>query len=419
MLIQIPEAFLPLMAPKRFKVLSGGRGSGKTESIARALLLKASEQRHRILCGRELQNSISESVHQVLKDVINQYSLPGFEVYDSYILNTITGSDFLFKGIRHNTQEIKSMKGVTIAWFEEAQGLTKDSLDIIIPTIREENSELWFSYNRSLPEDPVHAYFVDEFGNAKDSATTWYSHTTFRDNPFFPMVLRDAMEKCKITRYSDYLHIWEGGPKLDGGDVIKTEWFLWTTDIPQSFDFTFITADTAYKEKKKNDPKKDPDYTCFFYWGVKDKRLYLIDFIREQKAAVDIEAWSEPWIRSKLRYGFRYIWIEDKGQGIALNQSFRRKGLPIPDEETLKKTMKRHINKVERCSNAMARVDQTNKNVIINANIDQDKLRALKDEMIYFPNNQVHDDTIDCLADGIVIGLGERDYVSEYRRMYS
>jgi len=366
----------------------------------------------RILCTRELQNSINESVYKTLVDIINQYQLPYFEIYKDSIVNTLTGSEFMFKGLHQHIDEIKSMKGITKCWCEEAHGLKKESLDILIPTIREPNSEIIFTFNRREELDPVYEKFC-----IKVNDDTWFLNTTYRDNPFFPEVLKKEMEKDKVQRPNEYLHIWEGEPRRDGGAMYDTDWFLWTDIIPREEDYAyrFIVADTAYKEKELEN-SNDPDYHVFAYFGYFNKKLYLIDYIRAQINAVDVENWAEPFIRPKLGYGFRYNWIEAKGHGIYLNQHFPTIGLPVPPDEQLKEMLTRKFTKTERASNSIAMIDRINRNVIINTGMGDTKIRAIKDELVFFPNGR-HDDIEDCLCDAIKIAFSGTDYVSEYEQM--
>src|SRR6185503_9582947 len=150
-------AFQGLFKPCRYKVFYGGRGSAKSWSLARALILFANTWNLRILCVREFQNSISDSVHRLIADMIVKMGLKDrFKVTDKSITNLFTGAEFLFKGIRLHAQEIKSMEGIDICWFEEAQKGSKDSRDILRPTICKEDSpifggpnlsEIWVSFN--------------------------------------------------------------------------------------------------------------------------------------------------------------------------------------------------------------------------------------------------------------------------------
>lgn len=213
--IQIPKVFKDIFEPKRYKILSGGRGSAKSESVARYLLICAMQRKERILCTREYQVSISDSVHRVLKDIIEQYELPYFEITNNSIRNKSTGSEFIFKGLKHNINEIKSMQGITKVWIEEAQSISKQSLDVLIPTIREENSELIFTFNRLFELDPVYQRFC-----MVNNKNVWYLHTTYKDNPFFPKVLELERLDCYENRNIDYGHIWLGQPIAQSNDAI-------------------------------------------------------------------------------------------------------------------------------------------------------------------------------------------------------
>jgi len=135
--IEIPEEFERLFDTDwREAAIWGGRSSLKSHTVARYLLIRARMAKTRILCAREYQNSIAESSHQLLTDLINLYDLRDFKVTDKTIVNTETGSEFIFKGLHHNEQSIKSIEGVNIAWVEEAQTITQNSIEILTPTIR-------------------------------------------------------------------------------------------------------------------------------------------------------------------------------------------------------------------------------------------------------------------------------------------
>ena len=144
----------------RYKSACGGRGSGKSWAFAGALLLKGLEKQQRFLCTRELQKSIKDSVHQLLADLIVKMDLQHFyEVQTSGIFG-INGTRFGFEGLRHNTVNLKSWEGADVCWVEEAQVVSNNSWDILIPTIRQEVSEIWLSWNPDLEEDPTYQRFV-------------------------------------------------------------------------------------------------------------------------------------------------------------------------------------------------------------------------------------------------------------------
>jgi predicted phage terminase large subunit-like protein len=384
--IDIPIAYMSLFDPYRIKVVEGGRGSAKSESVGRYYLIKSGQRKGRFLCTREYQNSIADSVYKVLIDIIQDEENgigDMFEYNKQTIINKVTGSDFIFKGLQ-DINGIKSIKGITDCWVEEAMGLKKETLEILIPTIREPNSELLFTLNRTEELDPVIERFCVE-----PDPDVLHLHTTYRDNKYFPSVLDKERLKDKARDINLYRHIWEGEPRRNKGNLFDLSWFMFVKQehLPkeQDYNFRFITADTAYKDKEEN------DYTVFSYWGVLDKKLYLLDVIRKQLNAIDVESWAEPFIRPKISYNFRYVWIEDKGHGIYLNQSFRKKGIPVPTQEKISEILIRKNNKVERANNSIAWIDKVNNNVIINADIKSEVLRDIKQEMVFFPNG-AHDD---------------------------
>ena len=144
----------------RYILLYGGRSSGKSTSTALALLLRGRNKKLRILCTREYQNSIADSVHKLLKDLIEKYEFADYEVLKDRITNTVTGTEFIFRGLHNNVTEIKSTEGVDICWVEEAQSITAESIDILIPTIRKKGSQIIFTFNRVNELDPVYVRFV-------------------------------------------------------------------------------------------------------------------------------------------------------------------------------------------------------------------------------------------------------------------
>lgn len=207
---RIVEARFPpklecLFRPARYKVLHGGRGGAKSWGIARALLIQGAQRKLRIPCLREFQKSIADSVHALLKGQIEALGLGAFyKVTDTYIEGA-NGTQFTFHGLHHNVQNIKSLEGADIAWVEEAQTVTKTSWDTLIPTIRKEGSEIWASFNPELEGDETYKRFV-----LNPPAGAVVVEINWRDNPWFPEVLRLEMEDLKARDYDAYLNVWEG-----------------------------------------------------------------------------------------------------------------------------------------------------------------------------------------------------------------
>ncbi len=207
--IEFPESLQCLFQPKRFKILWGGRGAGRSWGVARALLLKGLQQPLRVLCVREFQNSIGESVHKVLSDQIEALSLSEYYRIEKAKIYGPNGTEFSFEGIKNNTTRIKSYEGIDICWVEEAVKVSKSSWEILIPTIRRENSEIWMTFNPELETDYTYRRFVLQ---ADDSCIV--RKMTFEDNPWFPEVLRQEMLRDKERDYDSYLNVWLGHCKV-------------------------------------------------------------------------------------------------------------------------------------------------------------------------------------------------------------
>jgi phage terminase large subunit len=204
---QMPEALEFLFQPSRYKVARGGRGSGKSWGFARALLIQGYQRPLRILCTREVQKSIKQSVYQLLKDQIEAMGLGAeYEVLSTEIRGR-NGSAFYFAGLSDMTADsIKSFEGVDRVWVEEGQSITARSWKILIPTIRKAGSEIWVSYNPELETDETHRRFVTE--PPPDCVSVLMN---WADNPWFPPVLEQERQHAKATMSAhEYNNVWEG-----------------------------------------------------------------------------------------------------------------------------------------------------------------------------------------------------------------
>jgi hypothetical protein len=204
--IRFPKVFAPLTQPARYKGAWGGRGSGKSHFFGGFLVLNSLRHQVRAVCLREVQNSIKDSVKQLIEDKIHQYGLSSqFDITDAEIRGP-NGSLFVFRGLKnHNAASIKSLEGFNVAWIEEAQTVSQSSLDMLIPTIRSANAEIWFSWNPDQPTDAV-----DKFLRVNPPADSIVVRANHMDNPFFPEVLRADMERDKHEDPEKYAHIWLG-----------------------------------------------------------------------------------------------------------------------------------------------------------------------------------------------------------------
>lgn len=206
--VKFPEklAFL-LNEKRRYKGAKGGRGSAKSWSFARALLILGSTRKLRILCTREVQKSIKQSVHKLLKDQIEALHLERFYQVLENEIRGINGTEFSFSGLSDQTVDsIKSFEGCDIVWVEEAQSVSKRSWSVLIPTIRKDGSEIWLSFNPELETDETYDRFIT---NKPDNALI--VDMNYTDNPWFPEVLEKERLHAKLTLpKAEYENIWEG-----------------------------------------------------------------------------------------------------------------------------------------------------------------------------------------------------------------
>jgi phage terminase large subunit len=205
--VELPEKLAFLFEPLRYKVAYGGRGSAKSWSFARALLIDAARQPLRIGCFREVQKSIKESVHKLLADQIPLLGLGGYFDVLATTIRGRNGSEFIFSGLAdHTVESIKSYEGLDRAWIEEAQTVSERSWSILVPTIRKAGSEIWVTYNPELETDPTHQRFVTNPPPNCRSVLVNYT-----DNPWFHETELEAeRQHCLRTDPEGYKNIWEG-----------------------------------------------------------------------------------------------------------------------------------------------------------------------------------------------------------------
>lgn len=286
--IEFPEklAFL-LFESARLKILYGGRGAGKTENISRALILLSRTKRIRILCGREFQNSIDESVKATIEANIDELGLfDDFQILKKQIICKSTGSRFIFMGLRYNISKIKSMGRIDICWIEEADKTSANTLDKLFPTIRGrsefeddkggpfgEGPEIIMSFNPDLEDDEVYKRFVlnkikyaPEFVNGKRYAIV--VKVNYWDNKWFPPDLRTEMEVMRNASEDKYLQVWEGNTKqvLEGA--------IYAEELQQ-----------VIKDQRRKHVPYDPNKPVLTYWDLGHSDKTSIWFV--QRAGVE------------------------------------------------------------------------------------------------------------------------------------
>jgi phage terminase large subunit len=330
--IKIPTAYRFLDKPSRFKVIASGRGAAGSHSICRTLIKRSLLKKERILCTREIQRSIKDSVHKLLCDIIKEYGLDEYFTVTQNSIVSVNGSEFLFCGLWQNVAEVKSKEGITICYAEEAQRVSDESWDYLIPTIREPDSEIWVKFNPDSETDPTYKRFVTNKPN-----NCVLVRTTYRDNPFFPEVLRLECEWCKNTDYDKYLWIWEGNTrKISDALIFKGKFVEEDFDSPGVEVKRFFGADWGFSQ----DPtvlvssfiRKNTLYIEHEAWGIGvelDETAQLFDSVPGSRLNYIMADNSRPETISHIRNrGFRIDaadkWGGSVEDGIAFMKSFEK-----------------------------------------------------------------------------------------------
>lgn len=305
---EFPQKLRFLFNPARYKVVRGGRGSSKSWGFARALLILGAARPLRILCAREVQKSIRDSVHQLLTDQIQLLGLGAhYEVLESEIRG-INGTKFLFAGLSTQTIEsIKSFEGIDICWVEEGQGVTKRSWTILIPTIRKENSEIWVSFNPDLDDDETYLRFV--VNQPPDCISI---EMNYHDNPWFPDVLEKERAHAERTMPPDeYENIWLGKCKaaVDGA--------IYASEVREAIDSGRI-CNVPYEAKFKTYAVFDlgwNDQTSIIIAQRHLSELRVIDYIEDSHRTLD---WYSAELRNK-HYNWGRVFLPHDATHATLN----------------------------------------------------------------------------------------------------
>lgn len=280
--LDVPAKMLPFWQQRRrHKVARGGRGSGKSWSIARLLALRGYTEPLRVLCVREVQKSIKESSHRLLGDTIAGLGLGGWYDVQQQVIKAPNGTEFAFAGLQdHTADSLKSYEGFDVCWIEEAHTVTEKSAQILIPTIRKPGSELWWSYNPENEEDFVHQLA------GMDDPDTLVVDINWRDNPWFPAELEKERVKLQRINPDLYAHVWEGRCRSAAGLMFKREWFRFYDALPSRLNL-YIASDYAVTPD-------DGDWTEHGVWGLSDNGdLYAVDWWYGQ---TDPSEWIDAWI---------------------------------------------------------------------------------------------------------------------------
>lgn len=277
--IDFPRKLACLFQPKRYKVLHGGRGGAKSWGVARALLVIGIQRPIRVLCARELQKSIKDSVHRLLADQIKLMGLDGVYEVQQTTIKGRNGTEFFFEGLRHNTaQNLKSFEGVDICWIEEAVNVTKSSWEVLIPTIRKEGSEIWITLNPELEEDYTYQNFV-----LNPPADSVVMQVNWNDNKWFPEVLKLEKDALKARDYDAYLNVWEGRCKQ------VVEGAIYAKEYQEALSKGRI-MNVPYDKTKVVNTFWDLGYadsTSIWFIQQKGFEFHIIDFYQNSGQAID------------------------------------------------------------------------------------------------------------------------------------
>lgn len=299
--VDVAPVFAPLLQPKRYKGAYGGRGSAKSHFFAEQAIVRTCLKPMRGVCIREVQNSIKDSVRQLLIDKIQKFNLGSyFQILDSEIRTPGDGL-IIFRGMQsYNAETIKSLEGYDFAWVEEAQTLSEHSWSMLRPTIRKEGSEIWCSWNPRLRTDPVDKFFRKH--PHPDSVSVL---ANWRDNPWFPDVLMKEMTHDKSVDPELAEHVWEGGYGIDQGAILA-RW-----------------VDRAEKAGRINaceyDPQGTPieissdigfrDTASWWLWQRKLGGFSILHYHGD--SGMDAKEWIEHWERffAERKWKLGKIWL--------------------------------------------------------------------------------------------------------------
>jgi phage terminase large subunit len=354
-IIEIPIEYKRLFDKDwREAAIYGGRFSLKSHTVARFLLIRARQQKTRIGCFREFQNSITESSHQLLADLIRKYELNEFEVTNNAILNKLNGSDFIFKGLYQNEQSIKSIEGIDIAWVEEAQTITKGSLEVLTPTVRKEGSQIIYTYNRLLEDDPVYQRLVIE--GRPNTLVINVNYDIAIKYKMMPDSIRLEMEDDKAKRPSLFKHKWLGEPNSMERKIYK-DWAI-IDEIPHEARLERYGLDYGYT----NDPTAIIaiyKYNGGFIWdeityqkGLSNKQI--ADILLNLPPALVIPDSAEPKSNDELIAHGCNILPAQKGKG-SVSQ-----GIQLVQSQRISIT-RRSINTIKEYNNYLWEVDNNDR----------------------------------------------------------
>lgn len=321
--IQIPKKLLRLIKPKRFKIIIGGRGGAKSESVAGLFAGMVDQSGCRAVCCREYQTSIKQSVHSLISRKTRELDLAGFEILDAMIRHD-NGGEIYYQGLARDPQAIKSIDNCELCWVEEGQTLSEKSLEELTPSIRGHESEIWITANLQSSNDPFSLRFFKPFeeklrrnGYYEDELHTivWIN---YYDNPWFPPHLEaERIADKKRMSTAAYEHKWLGEPSDTVDDaLIMPDWFDAAIDAHKKLKFEPLGAEIVSHDP--SDSKEgDPRSLCYRHGSV------ILDV--QENIELDVNDacdWALDYAINKRADLF--VWDGD-GLGLSLRRQIRDK----------------------------------------------------------------------------------------------
>jgi len=324
---QISDAYQPFLKPSRYKAVKGGRGSGKSHFFAQAAVVNcAAVLGTRVVCIREVQKTLRESAKRLIEDKIETLGAKGFKVKNDEI-ETPGGGVIIFNGMQdHTAQSIKSLEGFKVAWVEEAQTLSKTSLELLRPTIRIDDSEIWASWNPRSAGDPIDAFFSGE--HPPENAII--RHINFDQNPWFTSVLKAERIYDFESNPHRYAHIWLGEyePMVAGAIWDRATLHANRRREAPQLERILVGVDPAITSPETN-ARGTPDYHGIGVAALgADDRGYVLEDASRQGGPKD---WAERTIATFDKWEADAVVVEVNQGGDMVKhtlQSYRRE-LPI------------------------------------------------------------------------------------------
>ena len=408
--IKVIKPFLPLFKGelKKYReiIYFSGRGLGKTKSIIYYLFLQALQEKKTILCLRKYEQSQKYSMIKDFTEIIHNFNVninkqnfryPYKDLSDVLKIENKrilfhNGSSIYFTGISDYTvNSLKSFSNIDIVFYDECNSMSKYAYDILMPTVRNENSQLIFSFNPQNNEDFIYQRAINALETPNDYTYVYYG--TWRDNPLFPNVMhRDRLQSLKNDSKEIYEWIWEGKPLANSARIIDTNKIGFFDDKQHTqYSKIFITMDTAFTKNTNS------DYSVILLCGVHYEELHILRILRGQ--------WEFSELSTNLIYMYNFamerykktinpIIIEEKGSGISLIQELKRQtnllnirpNRPSTDKRSIQSI---HLHKIE---TLRLPIDKDN---ILNSWVDVflKELNDFRKDM-----KHEHDDIVDCVV---------------------